>query len=188
MRAACRYDYCFVRYDNMDFAGQADTDAGVILVNLQVEDSDPKAFEQAVGKVMGKAAAQASASGSAGLGRAKDQYTSFVNIYGLAQCTRDLAPLACAQCVSTALSRFGDYCGGAAGLPDTLQQLHGIVSSEFCRRTRHAIQLLSPASIVAKANGRDEISKADLEEVGGLYLDAKSSARLLQEHQERYIT
>ncbi|XP_051226925.1 ruvB-like protein 1 [Lolium perenne] len=53
---------------------------------------------------------------------------------------------------------------------------------------RHAIQLLSPASIVAKANGRDKISKADLEEVGALYLDAKSSARLLQEHQERYIT
>jgi hypothetical protein len=30
--------------------------------------------------------------------------------------------------------------------------------------------------------------QADLEEVSGLYLDAKSSARLLQEQQERYIT
>ncbi|GJN17232.1 hypothetical protein PR202_gb04283 [Eleusine coracana subsp. coracana] len=53
---------------------------------------------------------------------------------------------------------------------------------------RHAIQLLSPASVVAKTNGRDKICKADLEEVSGLYLDAKSSARLLQEQQERYIT
>lgn len=53
---------------------------------------------------------------------------------------------------------------------------------------RHAIQLLSPASIVAKTNGRDKICKADLEEVTSLYLDAKSSARLLQEQQERYIT
>ncbi|PAN27686.1 hypothetical protein PAHAL_5G098500 [Panicum hallii] len=53
---------------------------------------------------------------------------------------------------------------------------------------RHAIQLLSPASVVAKTNGREKICKADLEEVSGLYLDAKSSARLLQEQQERYIT
>lgn len=30
--------------------------------------------------------------------------------------------------------------------------------------------------------------QADLEEVGTLYLDAKSSARLLQEQQDRYIT
>ncbi|XP_004970504.1 ruvB-like protein 1 [Setaria italica] len=53
---------------------------------------------------------------------------------------------------------------------------------------RHAIQLLSPASVIAKTNGREKICKADLEEVSGLYLDAKSSARLLQEQQERYIT
>ncbi|CAM0872533.1 unnamed protein product [Alopecurus aequalis] len=108
------YDYCFMQYDNTDFAGQADTGAGVILVNVQGEDN-PKAFEKAVGKVMGKAAAQASASGSAGLGSAKDQYTPFVTIYGLAQCTRDLAPLSCAQCVSTALSKFGDFCGAQQG-------------------------------------------------------------------------
>ncbi|KAK9279172.1 hypothetical protein L1049_012849 [Liquidambar formosana] len=53
---------------------------------------------------------------------------------------------------------------------------------------RHAVQLLSPASIVARMNGRDSVCKADLEEVSALYLDAKSSARLLQEQQERYIS
>ncbi|KAI4304756.1 hypothetical protein MLD38_040228 [Melastoma candidum] len=53
---------------------------------------------------------------------------------------------------------------------------------------RHAVQLLSPASIVAKMNGRDDVCKADIEEVTSLYLDAKSSAKLLQEHQEKYIT
>nr|ACG28478.1 serine/threonine kinase-like protein [Zea mays] len=108
------YDYCFMRYENANFFGQADTDAGVILVNVQAMDN-PKAFEKAVGKVMGKATAQASAAGSAGLGRDKEQYTPFVSIYGLAQCTRDLTPLTCAQCLSTALSRFGDYCGAQQG-------------------------------------------------------------------------
>nr|XP_016473385.1 PREDICTED: ruvB-like protein 1 [Nicotiana tabacum] len=53
---------------------------------------------------------------------------------------------------------------------------------------RHAVQLLSPASVVAKMNGRDKICKMDLEEVNTLYLDAKSSARLLQEQQDRYIS
>ncbi|KHG05482.1 RuvB-like 1 [Gossypium arboreum] len=53
---------------------------------------------------------------------------------------------------------------------------------------RHAVQLLSPASIVAKMNGRDGICKADLEEVSKLYIDAKSSAKILQEQQEKYIS
>ncbi|KAK9105230.1 hypothetical protein Scep_022074 [Stephania cephalantha] len=53
---------------------------------------------------------------------------------------------------------------------------------------RHAVQLLSPASVVARMNGRDSICKADLEEVTSLYLDAKTSARLLQEQQDRYIS
>ncbi|KAF3321942.1 ruvB-like protein 1 [Carex littledalei] len=53
---------------------------------------------------------------------------------------------------------------------------------------RHSIQRLSPASIVAKTNGRDKICKADIEEVSSLYLDAKTSAKLLQEQQERYLT
>ncbi|KAF0904205.1 hypothetical protein E2562_032983 [Oryza meyeriana var. granulata] len=108
------YDYCFMRYENENFVGQTDTDAGVILVNVQAMDNG-KAFQKAVGKVVGKATAQAAAVGSGGLGRAKDQYTPFVNIYGLAQCTRDLAPLACAQCLSTAVSRFGEYCGAQQG-------------------------------------------------------------------------
>ncbi|KAL1199207.1 RuvB-like protein 1 [Cardamine amara subsp. amara] len=53
---------------------------------------------------------------------------------------------------------------------------------------RHAVQLLSPASIVAKMNGRDNICKDDIEEVTSLYLDAKSSAKLLHEQQEKYIS
>ncbi|GFZ20465.1 P-loop containing nucleoside triphosphate hydrolases superfamily protein [Actinidia rufa] len=60
-------------------------------------------------------------------------------------------------------------------------------SLRFTLRFRHAVQLLSPASVVAKMNGRDNICKADLEEVGTLYLDAKSSARLLQEQQDREL-
>lgn len=65
-----------------------------------------------------------------------------------------------------------------------------VLLGEIGQRTslRHAVQLLSPASIVAKMNGRDNICKADIEEVTSLYLDAKSSAKLLHEQQEKYIS
>ena len=35
---------------------------------------------------------------------------------------------------------------------------------------RHAVQLLSPASIIARMNGRENICKADIEEGSSLYL------------------
>ncbi|KAK7840717.1 ruvb-like protein 1 [Quercus suber] len=57
----------------------------------------------------------------------------------------------------------------------------------FCN-VRHAVQLLSPSIIMTKMNGRDNICKADIEEVKALYMDAKSSARLLQAQQEKYIS
>jgi len=44
---------------------------------------------------------------------------------------------------------------------------------------RYAVQLLSPANILAKAKGRDIIHKEDLMEVDKLFFDAKSSAKLL---------
>ncbi|KAG8063626.1 hypothetical protein GUJ93_ZPchr0003g17159 [Zizania palustris] len=62
---------------------------------------------------MGKAMAATGSGG--GLGRAKEQYTPFVSIYALAQCTRDLPTLSCAQCLSTAASNIGGYCGAAEG-------------------------------------------------------------------------
>ncbi|CAK9265168.1 unnamed protein product [Sphagnum jensenii] len=53
---------------------------------------------------------------------------------------------------------------------------------------RHAVQLLTPAKIVAKTNGRDGISKGDLEDIAELFLDAKASARLLQEQPDKYVS
>jgi RuvB-like protein 1 (pontin 52) len=53
---------------------------------------------------------------------------------------------------------------------------------------RHAVQLLTPSAMLAKTNGRDAISKGDLEESDGLFHDAKSSARLLHEQADKYIT
>ena len=50
------------------------------------------------------------------------------------------------------------------------------------------MQLLTPAAVMAKTNGREEIVLGDLEEVGDLFLDAKASAKLLTEQADKYLS
>ncbi|KAH9251293.1 RuvB-like 1 [Batrachochytrium salamandrivorans] len=52
---------------------------------------------------------------------------------------------------------------------------------------RYAIQLLTPASILSKINGRDQTNPSDIEEANDLFYDAKSSAQMLQETKDKYI-
>lgn len=50
------------------------------------------------------------------------------------------------------------------------------------------LQLLTPSFMLAKTNGRDGISRGDLEEADSLFHDAKYSARMLHEQADKYIT
>ena len=52
---------------------------------------------------------------------------------------------------------------------------------------RYAVQLLTPSNILARINGKDKISKEEIEEVNDLFFDAKSSAKLLQEEEDKYL-
>jgi len=52
---------------------------------------------------------------------------------------------------------------------------------------RYAVQLLTPASITAKINGRASITKEDIDEVAGLFLDAKASAKMLSENDSKFM-
>lgn len=52
---------------------------------------------------------------------------------------------------------------------------------------RHAVQLLTPAHVLAKVAGRTDIALTDVEDTAGLFLDAKQSARLLAEHADKYV-
>ena len=46
---------------------------------------------------------------------------------------------------------------------------------------RYAVQLLTPSAIHAKTQGRTEITKEDIEEIHGVFFDAKTSAKILIE-------
>ena len=52
---------------------------------------------------------------------------------------------------------------------------------------RYVVQLLTPAKILASTNGRSKIAEADVKEANVLFLDAKSSARMLAEHHNKYM-
>ena len=56
-----------------------------------------------------------------------------------------------------------------------------VAMGEIGARTslRYAVQMLTPARIIAETSGRDSIVTADVEEVDELFYDAKSSAKVL---------
>uniref|UniRef100_H3AYK7 RuvB-like helicase n=1 Tax=Latimeria chalumnae TaxID=7897 RepID=H3AYK7_LATCH len=63
------------------------------------------------------------------------------------------------------------------------------LSGEIGTKTtlRYAVQLLTPAYLLAKINGKDCIEKEYVEEINELFYDAKSSAKILADQQEKYM-
>lgn len=54
-------------------------------------------------------------------------------------------------------------------------------------RCRYSVQLLTPANLLAKINGKDSIEKEHVEEISELFYDAKSSAKILADQQDKYM-
>merc|ERR1711904_759367 len=53
---------------------------------------------------------------------------------------------------------------------------------------RYVGQLMTPADVLAKTNGRDKVTREDIEEIDQLFYDAKSSAKLLAANADKYIS
>lgn len=53
--------------------------------------------------------------------------------------------------------------------------------------TRYAVQLLTPAFQTSKVNGRTQITKEDVNDINGLFLDAKRSAKHLSAKDNKYM-
>lgn len=52
---------------------------------------------------------------------------------------------------------------------------------------RYAVQLLTPAFQTSKVNGRTNITKDDIADINGLFLDAKRSARHLSSKDNKFM-
>ena len=53
--------------------------------------------------------------------------------------------------------------------------------------SRYAVQLLTPSSLLTKINGKDAITKDEIEEISELFFDAKSSAKILAEQEDKFM-
>ena len=57
-----------------------------------------------------------------------------------------------------------------------------------CRTTlRYAVQLLTPASVLAKINGLEHITVDEVREISELFFDAKASAQVLAQNAHSYM-
>ena len=52
---------------------------------------------------------------------------------------------------------------------------------------RFAVQLLAPSAVAAKIAGRNNITVEDIKDIGELFLDAKSSAIMLEANADKYM-
>ncbi|KAI3732735.1 hypothetical protein L1987_63942 [Smallanthus sonchifolius] len=108
------YEYCFIRYNTENFFGQVDTGYGTFYYNVQ-NVTDPKTFNNALGTLMDRINKVASAPGNKGIGKDETKLSDFVTLYALSQCTRDLSPLLCRQCLAIAVGNFPSYCDSKKG-------------------------------------------------------------------------
>lgn len=52
---------------------------------------------------------------------------------------------------------------------------------------RYSVQLLTPSNLLAKINGKDAITKEEIEEINELFYDAKASAKILADQEDKYM-
>lgn len=52
---------------------------------------------------------------------------------------------------------------------------------------RYAVQLLTPANLLARVQGREVVEKEHVEEINELFYDAKSSAKILQDQHTKFM-
>ena len=52
---------------------------------------------------------------------------------------------------------------------------------------RYAVQLLTPGNLLSRINGKDCIGSDEIEEIKKLFYDAKTSAKILHEQEDKYM-
>ncbi|KAL9235618.1 hypothetical protein vseg_010363 [Gypsophila vaccaria] len=103
------FDYCLLRYSQDQFYGQVDTSFGMLYANVE-NVTNPNQFNQELGNLFKKIDSRAINPSNLGLGKDKKMLTNVETLYGLVQCTRDLSPINCAQCLAIALQNFDGFC------------------------------------------------------------------------------
>ncbi|KAL2933167.1 Cysteine-rich repeat secretory protein 38 [Bienertia sinuspersici] len=108
------YDNCMLKYSNQDFFGKIDLENRFCLCNVQNISNNPSLFNKKVKELLSKLAGQ-SASSRKHYAASEMKLDMFTDLYGLAQCTRDLSSKDCKVCLDEAISKLPSCCGDKQG-------------------------------------------------------------------------
>jgi len=53
---------------------------------------------------------------------------------------------------------------------------------------RYCVQMITPAMVLAETLGKTKISKDEVDEIASLFYDGKTSAKILSEQADKYIS
>jgi hypothetical protein len=123
MDATMFYDLCLLRYSNQNFLSSATSDGRgtvLILTNTQNVTAPFRVFDAAVDVLLNATADYAAAANSSKrFGTAVEGFQTFdaqnPRIYGLTQCTPDMAPADCRSCLAGILQTRLKYFSGKQG-------------------------------------------------------------------------
>ncbi|XP_047061782.1 cysteine-rich receptor-like protein kinase 6 [Lolium rigidum] len=115
--ATVLYDPCALRFSNQNFLFSTDDGDNVLAyVNVQNVSAPAKVFDAAVGALINATVDYAATNSSRRFGTGEMVFGSFDKIYGLAQCTPDMAPADCRACLHGIIAAwskdFSDKSGG----------------------------------------------------------------------------
>eukprot|EP00043_Microstomoeca_roanoka_P014912 m.148684 g.148684 ORF g.148684 m.148684 type:complete len:456 (+) comp16140_c0_seq1:162-1529(+) len=73
------------------------------------------------------------------------------------------------------------------GIPINDDSLTALAELGTRTTLRYAVQLLTPSFLLAKINGRETVTTAEIEEINDLFIDAKTSAKVLMEQTDKFL-
>lgn len=74
------------------------------------------------------------------------------------------------------------------GISITEESLKALAEISSRTSLRYTVQLLTPAGILCRVAGREQVTEEDVKEADVLFFDAKQSAHMLAEQGDKFIT
>ncbi|KAF0905235.1 hypothetical protein E2562_003839 [Oryza meyeriana var. granulata] len=109
------YDPCALRFSNQNFLASTNGDRKfLILMNTQNVSAPAKVFDSAVGVLINATADYAATNSSKRFGTGEEGFDGS-KIYGLAQCTPDMATTDCRSCLGSIIGMMPKYFSGKQG-------------------------------------------------------------------------
>ncbi|TVU20005.1 hypothetical protein EJB05_36191, partial [Eragrostis curvula] len=107
------YDTCLLRYSDTNFFGAADTSWWKRICNTQT--AQPLLFMSRLAAMLSNLTGTAAHGSPRMFAAGAAEVTPYVRLYGMAQCTRDLAADDCTACLSDAVKSVTKNCDGKQG-------------------------------------------------------------------------